>query len=112
MTETTLFDRSVRRASGTAWWVGGVVGALVVWAALYIQLVPFSEWLVSLLPVDRKSHLGEAIAFFMKQMTRKAPIPDDLVVRDFPVRTRSADGYAARRTIGTTTGGVPRGLDG
>ncbi len=65
MTETTLFDQSVRRDSGTAWWVGGVVGALVVWTALYIQLVPFSEWLVSLLPVDRKSHLGEAIAFFI-----------------------------------------------
>jgi uncharacterized membrane protein YraQ (UPF0718 family) len=65
MTETALFDRSARRATRTAWWVGGVAGALVVWGHLYSRLVPFSEWVVSLLPVDRKSHLGEAIAFFI-----------------------------------------------
>ena len=39
--------------------------ALLIWAGLYSQLVPFSEWVVSLLPVDRTSHLGEAIAFFV-----------------------------------------------
>ena len=50
-----------RRADGSA----GVAGALLVWALLYSQLVPFSDWAVSLLPVDRKSHLGEAIAFFI-----------------------------------------------
>ncbi len=65
MTGLTLFDRSARRATSTTWWVGGVVVALVVWALLYSQLVPFSDWAVSLLPVDRKSHLGEAIAFFI-----------------------------------------------
>lgn len=42
-----------------------VAGALVVWTALYSQLVPFSEWVVSQLPIDRKSHLGEAIQFFV-----------------------------------------------
>ncbi len=26
-----------------------------------------------------------AVPFFMKQMTRKAPIPDDLMVRQFPL---------------------------
>ena len=48
----------------TALWIGGTLAALVVWAGLYSQLIPFSEWLTALLPVDRKSHLGEAIAFF------------------------------------------------
>lgn len=45
-------------------WIGGTAAGLVIWALLYSQLVPFSEWLVSLLPVERQSHLGEAIAFF------------------------------------------------
>jgi len=31
----------------------------------YSQLVPFSEWVTSLLPVARDSHTGEAIAFFV-----------------------------------------------
>lgn len=49
-----------------AWtWSAGLVVALVMWAAVYSQLVPVSEWLVSLLPVARESHLGEAIAFFL-----------------------------------------------
>ncbi|BBK38847.1 hypothetical protein STAQ_39250 [Allostella sp. ATCC 35155] len=48
-----------------AWkWLGGLGFALAAWGFAYSQLVPVSEWLVSLLPVDRKSHLGEALAFF------------------------------------------------
>lgn len=43
----------------------GVAAALVLWVALYSQLVPFSEWVVSALPIERQSHLGEAIAFFV-----------------------------------------------
>ncbi|MCX7310231.1 MAG: DUF5131 family protein [Alphaproteobacteria bacterium] len=31
---------------------------------------------------DQCQQMG--IAFFMKQMTKKAPIPDDLLVREFP----------------------------
>ena len=49
----------------TGKWLAMVASTLVVWAFLYSQLVPFSEWAVSLLPVDRKSHLGEAIQFFV-----------------------------------------------
>ncbi|WP_319532273.1 permease [uncultured Cohaesibacter sp.] len=44
-----------------------VVGTLVglgLWWALYRQLVPLSEFITSLFPVDRHSHTGEAIAFF------------------------------------------------
>lgn len=51
-------------------WVAATVGGLALWALLYAQLIPFSEWIVSLLPVDRKSHLGEAIAFFVYDMPK------------------------------------------
>jgi hypothetical protein len=46
-------------------WIVGVTGGLLAWALIYRQLIPFSEWTVSLLPVERTSHLGEALAFFI-----------------------------------------------
>lgn len=46
-------------------WIVGTLGALVVWVFLYRQLGPFSEWAVSLLPLERHSRIGEAIAFFL-----------------------------------------------
>lgn len=46
-------------------WLGGTLVLLVLWIVLYRQLVPFSLWIVSLLPIERESHLGEAIAFFV-----------------------------------------------
>lgn len=49
----------------TVRWVGGVIGALLVWGLVYRQLVPFSNWVVSLLPIERHSALGEALAFFI-----------------------------------------------
>ncbi len=42
-----------------------LVLAVLVWYLLYQSLVPASEWLVSLLPIDRKSHLGGALQFFL-----------------------------------------------
>jgi len=45
-------------------WFAGVGLALAAWVLVYSQLIPASEWLVSLLPVDRSSHLGSALAFF------------------------------------------------
>jgi len=49
----------------TAWtWFLGLALALMAWGLVYSQLIPASDWLVSLLPVDRASHLGEALAFF------------------------------------------------
>ncbi len=47
-----------------AWYTGLPVAALAWWLA-YGQLIPFSEWVVSLVPVERNSHTGEAIAFFV-----------------------------------------------
>jgi len=46
-------------------WLAGTLAALLVWAALYSQLIPFSDWAVSLLPVDPASHLGQSITFFL-----------------------------------------------
>ena len=58
-------DRRRTERAEAARWMALVAGALVVWTALYSQLVSFSEWVVSRLPVERKSHLGEAIQFFV-----------------------------------------------
>lgn len=52
------------RAPSALPWIGGTAAGLVVWVLLYSHLIPFSDWLVSLLPVERHSHLGESIAFF------------------------------------------------
>ena len=45
-------------------WYLGIAGASVIWWLAYGQLIAFSEWATTLLPVDRQSHTGEAIAFF------------------------------------------------
>lgn len=55
---------SREQSNETALWIGGTLAALIVWALLYSQLIPFAEGLTALLPVTRNSHLGEAIAFF------------------------------------------------
>jgi uncharacterized membrane protein YraQ (UPF0718 family) len=51
---------------GPAPWksVGATLLALVLWAVVYSQLVPFSDLVVALSRVDPSSHLGEAVAFF------------------------------------------------
>jgi len=46
-------------------WLAGTLAALLVWAALYSQLISFSDWAVSLLPVDPASHLGQSLPFFL-----------------------------------------------
>ncbi len=63
MTTETHVAQTPRPLPDWAWHVG--VGLFVVlWYAVYKQLIPFSEWLVSMLPVERTSHTGEALAFF------------------------------------------------
>ena len=49
----------------TARWVGGTIAVLIVWGVLYSQLVPLSEWVVASTAVDSRSHLGEALKFFV-----------------------------------------------
>lgn len=46
-------------------WHLGVVVAVALWWMLYHQLAPLAEWITGLLPVERHSHTGEAIAFFL-----------------------------------------------
>jgi hypothetical protein len=41
-----------------------LIVAALLWLAVYGQLLPWSEALVSLLPVERTSHLGGALQFF------------------------------------------------
>jgi uncharacterized membrane protein YraQ (UPF0718 family) len=48
----------------TAKWIGWTVVGLIIWGVVYSQLVPFSDRVVALTPVDAKSPLGEAVSFF------------------------------------------------
>ncbi|RYH08836.1 permease [Tropicimonas sp. IMCC6043] len=43
----------------------GVVAAAVTWWLVYRQLLPASEWMASLFPVQPGSHAASAIAFFL-----------------------------------------------
>ena len=45
-------------------WHLGLVAGVVLWGLVYRQLIPMSEWITALFPVERHSHAGEAIAFF------------------------------------------------
>ena len=46
-------------------WLGGTAAALALWTAIYSQLVPFSEWAVRLLPLERGGKPYEAVKFFI-----------------------------------------------
>ena len=66
MSSNVIASPSASRAGREALlWLAGTVAALAGWAFAYSQLVPFAEWVVARLPVDRSSDLGEAIAFFV-----------------------------------------------
>ena len=88
---------STRPAPRPDWlWHAGVVAFVALWWLVYRQLVPASEWITTLFPVDRHSHTGEAIAFFFydvpKVMMLLALIVFAMgVVRSFfsPERTRA-----------------------
>lgn len=58
------FSHSVRPVRPDWYWHLGVLAFLAVWWGIYHQLIPFSEWVTALFPVDRHSHTGEAVAFF------------------------------------------------
>ncbi|SOC10979.1 hypothetical protein SAMN05877809_105196 [Rhodobacter sp. JA431] len=78
-------------------WHLGVVAFLILWALIYQQLQPLSEVLTSLLPVERHSHTGEAIAFFLYDVPKVLFLLTLIVfamgvVRSFfsPEKTRAA----------------------
>lgn len=63
-------DLSARLLAASRRWPGehprGFLGlAAVLWVLLYRALVPVSEALVAALPVDRASHLGGSLQFFL-----------------------------------------------
>ena len=62
---TETHEAGPPRAAPDWLWYAGVAFAAVLWWLLYNQLVPFSEWATSLFPVERDSHTGQAIAFFI-----------------------------------------------
>ncbi|GAB4273211.1 MAG: permease [Pararhodobacter sp.] len=77
-------------------WHLGVLAFVVVWWLIYRQLIPFSEWITALFPVDRHSHTGEAIAFFFYDVPKVMMLLTLIVfamgvVRSFfsPERTRA-----------------------
>jgi uncharacterized protein len=63
MTLSTL-DRTRGGAPSSPKWTLGTIVALLAWGVIYSQLIPFSDWLVTLAAVDRDSPLGEALSFF------------------------------------------------
>ncbi|MCZ0813766.1 permease [Roseovarius sp. EGI FJ00037] len=64
MTTETQHDVARPARADLLWYAGVPLAAIVLWF-LYSQLIPFSEWVTSLVPVARHSHAGEAIAFFV-----------------------------------------------
>ncbi|WP_116132040.1 permease [Tropicimonas sp. IMCC34043] len=46
-------------------WHAGVAGFVLLWWLVYHRLSPLADRLTGLIPVDRHSHTGEAIAFFL-----------------------------------------------
>lgn len=65
MSVETVAIRSDEPKRAQTWkWLAGLGMALAGWGLVYSQLIHASELVVSLLPVDGASHLGEALAFF------------------------------------------------
>lgn len=66
MTEMTQGTQAAARRDWPAWvWHLCVALFVVAWALIYRQLIPVSEALTALFPVERNSHTGEALAFFL-----------------------------------------------
>jgi uncharacterized membrane protein YraQ (UPF0718 family) len=61
----STIERAPAAGPSTVKWAAGTIVALLLWGAVYSQLVPFSEWVVALASIDRDSHLGEALSFFV-----------------------------------------------
>ena len=80
-----------------AWpWVAALVLAAVLWWLIYQSLSPLSEWLTALLPIQRQSHTGDALAFFFYDVPKVLMLLTAIVfamgvVRSFfsPEKTRA-----------------------
>jgi uncharacterized membrane protein YraQ (UPF0718 family) len=92
---------------------GFLLVAAVAWWLLYQSLSPASEALVALLPVDRASHLGGALQFFLYDTPKVLLLLTGVVfvmgmVNSYftPERTRALLAGAVRRR-GQCHGGQP-----
>ncbi len=61
--EAASVKEPANKNSSLLWIVGTLIG-FALWVALYSQLIPFSEWIVSLFPIEKGTPLTEAITFF------------------------------------------------
>src|SRR5512147_1860056 len=59
-----LAPAQAKPLSSPVLWIGGTVVALAIWTGAYFLLAPFTNRVTALLPVERGTRLGEAIAFF------------------------------------------------
>jgi uncharacterized membrane protein YraQ (UPF0718 family) len=60
----SILPLTARAESRPARWIAATVAGVLVWAAVYSQLEPLSDWLVRRLPIDAGSSLGESALFF------------------------------------------------
>jgi uncharacterized membrane protein YraQ (UPF0718 family) len=60
----SVSDRPLRAIPSPTKWIAGTVAALLLWGVIYSQLLPFSEWITALVPVEPQSQFGQAISFF------------------------------------------------
>ncbi|CAH2604334.1 Permease [Rhodovastum atsumiense] len=60
----TLAPPAPARSGSPVLWLGGTAAALGLWSGAWLLLGPFAEAVTSLLPIQRASRLGEAVAFF------------------------------------------------
>ena len=61
----SIWPTSVAAKNGSLRPIGATLVAVAVWVAAYSQLDNFADWFVSLLPVERGTHVAEAIRFFV-----------------------------------------------
>ena len=56
-------------ASQARWFIATMLGT-IVWVVVYPWLETLAEWIVAQLPVDRQSHLGDALAFVLYDLPK------------------------------------------
>jgi uncharacterized membrane protein YraQ (UPF0718 family) len=60
-----LILRKQPHEPAAVWWIAGVAIGVALWFAIYGQLARLSEWIVSLLALERGTHLEQALQFFV-----------------------------------------------